>query len=44
MRAATVKKIRASGLAMAFAELGALVWEPVAAVVVDGLEEAAANY
>ena len=41
MSAATVKRIKANGLAMEFAELGALVWEPDGPVVVEGAFEAA---
>lgn len=41
MSAATVRRIKANGLAIEFAELGALVWEPDGPVVVEAaLEEA----
>jgi len=40
MSAATVRRIKANGLAIEFAELGALVWEPDGLVVVEAaLEE-----
>jgi len=40
MSAATVRRIKANGLAIEFAELGALVWEPDGPVVVEAaLEE-----
>jgi hypothetical protein len=40
MSAATVRRIKANGLAIEFAELGALVWEPTGAVVEEAaLEE-----
>jgi hypothetical protein len=41
MSAATVKRIKANGLAMEFAALGALVWDPEGPVVVAEVGEEA---